>query len=40
MLDKTKRELREEREDHYLSRTAEKSDVVGGKIHSHEDVWK
>jgi predicted DNA-binding protein len=33
-------EALEMREDLYLSRVAEKSDVVGGQMHSHEDVWK
>jgi hypothetical protein len=40
ILNKTESELLEERRNHYLYRIAEKSDVVGGKMHSHEDVWK
>jgi hypothetical protein len=39
ILDRTEREPLEERGDLYLSRVAEKTDVVGGKMHSHEDVW-
>jgi hypothetical protein len=40
ILDRTERELLERHEDHYLSRVAEKSNVVDAKTYSHEDTWK
>jgi len=33
-------EALEMREDLYLSKVAEKVDVKGAKMHSHEDAWK
>lgn len=33
-------EALEMREDYYLSKVAEKSDIHGAKIYSHEDAWK
>jgi predicted DNA-binding protein len=33
-------EALEMREDYYLSKVAEKSDIDGAKTYSHEDTWK
>jgi predicted DNA-binding protein len=33
-------EALEMREDYYLSKVAEKSDIHGAKTYSHEDAWK